>query len=341
MIELLIDSFRFSAAFLLILFGLLVFNFEKKSFRKNIFLVFIFTLISYLLAYYKDIQSFIVFFQITFFSAVSLPFFLWLASKSLFDEGFKWSKNYTILTIVLPILNFTLYTFNSIFFRTWYVHLKIIPYLITTFFILLSMYEAIKDKNNDLVSLRIKTRNIFIIFSSIIALMSIFFFFTENPMDLPNGFELLQIILIIIFILLFCYNQLLYKQLFLNKEINIEKNEIKTKESLIIEKLLNAFQEEGVFKQERITITLLSKLIGEKEYLVRKAINGEMGYTNFNTFLNHYRIKEALSILEEKNKEITFQEIAYLLGYQSVATFNRAFKKETGKTPTEYKKGVA
>ena len=33
---------------------------------------------------------------------------------------------------------------------------------------------------------------------------------------------------------------------------------------------------------------------------------------------------------------LTFQEIAFKMGYQSVATFNRAFKKEKSKTPSEY-----
>ena len=54
-------------------------------------------------------------------------------------------------------------------------------------------------------------------------------------------------------------------------------------------------------------------------------------------FLNHYRIKEACALLDSK-EDLTFQEIAYRMGYQSVATFNRAFKKETGVTPTEYRK---
>ena len=91
--------------------------------------------------------------------------------------------------------------------------------------------------------------------------------------------------------------------------------------------------------EEGLTITKLAAYTGEKEYLIRRTINGELGYTNFNSFLNHYRIGEAQRIIREE-PHLNFQEIAFRLGYQSVATFNRAFKKETGQTPTGFRASI-
>jgi len=105
----------------------------------------------------------------------------------------------------------------------------------------------------------------------------------------------------------------------------------------IIKKLIEVFENDKLYKNEGITITQLALVLNEKEYLVRRAINGELRYTNFNSFLNYYRITEACRLLKgNRLKALTFQEIAFQMGYQSVATFNRAFKKEIGKTPSEF-----
>jgi AraC-like DNA-binding protein len=37
------------------------------------------------------------------------------------------------------------------------------------------------------------------------------------------------------------------------------------------------------------------------------------------------------------NKELRVSEIAYDLGYDSLTTFDRAFKAQMGKSPTEYR----
>jgi AraC-like DNA-binding protein len=47
------------------------------------------------------------------------------------------------------------------------------------------------------------------------------------------------------------------------------------------------------------------------------------------------KIKKATDSL--RNKELRISDIAYDLGYDSLTTFNRAFKEETGKSPSEYR----
>ena len=58
----------------------------------------------------------------------------------------------------------------------------------------------------------------------------------------------------------------------------------------------------------------------------------------FRYWLMGLRIGKAISIMETENHSIT--QIAFEIGYMDLTTFERAFKKCTGVTPTEFKKRV-
>lgn len=340
MTEFLTNSFRLTALFLLIVFGVVFYSSEKYSFKKNILLLFLTTLAAYLLAYWEPVQKVNALFQITFFLSVSFPFSFWLFSKALFDDEFVWSRKFWILTLVAPLVLNILYRLNDEGSLDFYRHFKVIPYLISVVFIILAIYESMKNKENDLVLSRLKKRNVFVIFSSFLALFSVYFFFVKEPMKLPVEFELIQNMIISIFILLFFHSQFEYKKLFVENSSSKTTNNLGANEDIqkrIIDKLQMVFENEKIYTNEGITITWLSEKLNEKEYLVRRAINGELGYTNFNSFLNHYRIVESCKLISESQfRELTFQEIAFQMGYQSVATFNRAFKNEIGITPSEF-----
>lgn len=59
---------------------------------------------------------------------------------------------------------------------------------------------------------------------------------------------------------------------------------------------------------------------------------------NFFNFVNKYRIEEAKEILHSKDAEIyTIEGVAKMVGFNSKSSFNGAFKKSTGFTPSEFK----
>ena len=65
--------------------------------------------------------------------------------------------------------------------------------------------------------------------------------------------------------------------------------------------------------------------------------------TNYNKlffdFVNEYRIKKAMEMLSDTNKkDLTVLEILYKVGFNSKSSFNTAFKKHAGKTPTQFRK---
>ena len=89
-----------------------------------------------------------------------------------------------------------------------------------------------------------------------------------------------------------------------------------------------------------LTLSQLSSMMMLNSSLLSRVIN--VGYNlNFNDFINGYRIREVISRINNlQHKKITLLGIALDSGFNSKATFNRAFKKQTGKTPQEYIKSL-
>ena len=106
-------------------------------------------------------------------------------------------------------------------------------------------------------------------------------------------------------------------------------------------KLNTLMQIEKIYRREGLTIGALAEAMNEQEYKIRRLINGELGFRNFNDFLNQYRVNEACEILSNPSHDKkTILEIAYGLGYQSIGPFNKAFKEQKGTTPTAFRKGA-
>ncbi|MNY70445.1 Melibiose operon regulatory protein [compost metagenome] len=69
-------------------------------------------------------------------------------------------------------------------------------------------------------------------------------------------------------------------------------------------------------------------------------INHQLGQ-HFYDFVNTYRIENAKEILKDSSKsKVTILEILYEVGFNSKSSFNSAFRKHTGNTPTEYRKSL-
>lgn len=101
---------------------------------------------------------------------------------------------------------------------------------------------------------------------------------------------------------------------------------------------LSAYMEENKpYLDENITIKDLADEIDIPPHHLSIVINNRLS-KNFYTFINEYRIKEAVSILNDpENSDANIIAIAFKSGFNSKSTFNSVFKKITGLTPSEYR----
>jgi len=95
--------------------------------------------------------------------------------------------------------------------------------------------------------------------------------------------------------------------------------------------------EEGkAYEDPELSLTQLAKALKTNPSILSKVINQGFGQ-NFNDFINDYRVAAVKQKLEAgEYKTQTLLGIAYDCGFNSKATFNRAFKKATGVTPKEW-----
>lgn len=116
----------------------------------------------------------------------------------------------------------------------------------------------------------------------------------------------------------------------------ISRNKIVSNELEILKTKIHALMEEGIYLDSQMSLRKMATLAETNESILSKAIN--QGFDeNFNDFLNRYRIHEVIGRFQKKQYQThTLTGIATECGFNSKATFNRAFKKQMGITPTAY-----
>ncbi len=105
-------------------------------------------------------------------------------------------------------------------------------------------------------------------------------------------------------------------------------------------RLLTHLEKNKPFLNESLTIKELSAQLNiKRSQTLSEVINQDIGEC-FYDLINCYRAKEAKSYIEQSAKFSTMAELAFAVGFNSVATFNRQFKKLTGFSPKQYQKKV-
>jgi len=108
----------------------------------------------------------------------------------------------------------------------------------------------------------------------------------------------------------------------------------------ILDSITNELETNKYYSDNLASLSDLAKKIGESPHHVSQVINEKLN-KNFFELLAAYRIEEAKTILsgDRKNK-FTVEEISEMVGYNSKTAFNSAFKKISGKTPSEFRKSL-
>jgi len=106
----------------------------------------------------------------------------------------------------------------------------------------------------------------------------------------------------------------------------------------IINKLEHHMKVNEPFMDSSLSMYDLAKQINVPSRDLSIAINHNLN-KHFFDFVNEYRIKKAMEIFSNTSDDkLTVLEVLYEVGFNSKSSFNTAFKKFTGTTPSEFKR---
>lgn len=105
-----------------------------------------------------------------------------------------------------------------------------------------------------------------------------------------------------------------------------------------LQKIRQLFLKEHLYLEPDLSLAMVANKLAISSREVSQVINENEGQ-NFNEFVNHYRIEKAKALLTTSSyHHEKIATIAYDVGFGTVTSFNVAFKKQTGMTPSLYRK---
>jgi AraC-like DNA-binding protein len=94
------------------------------------------------------------------------------------------------------------------------------------------------------------------------------------------------------------------------------------------------------YSENLASLSELAKKIGASPHHVSQVINEKLN-KSFYELLAFHRVEEAKKILAgDKSNRITIEELSEMVGYNSKTAFNNAFRKISGKTPSEFRRSL-
>ncbi len=232
--------------------------------------------------------------------------------------------------------------------RFAYLLTQLTPTVLQMIFVGFAIYWAVASWRADLVETRRRTRalTVLIVGLTVIA-SSLLLRVLIDPNTIANyhaHVALIAINLAILLFLLFRVTQGDVGQYLepTNKTTQPQRPaEVPQIDPLISEalaKLRTLLEIDRIYREPGLSLKDLANRLQLPEYRLRKIIHEQLGYNNYNVFLNSYRIREACQQLRDPTMRRTpILTIALSVGYQSVNTFNRGFREHLGVTPSVYR----
>lgn len=163
-----------------------------------------------------------------------------------------------------------------------------------------------------------------------------------NMFTLPITEFSIDLLWVLFSLIIFCIGYYAMKQPELFKE---EKKEVKYKDSVLSQeefdkvktRLAYLMTSDNVYVNPELTLPDLAIMIPTTHHTLSRVINEGFNQT-FSQYINEKRVNAFLEQLQNGEKEESMLRMALNVGFNSKATFNRAFKKFTGTNPRDYLK---
>ncbi len=192
-------------------------------------------------------------------------------------------------------------------------------------------------------------QNFLLAFLALIILRILFFVFNEQWSEFGSHFwYFLSFAVVTFYVSLNGYENAIKSSIFNAEKIENpvfaqeEKNALNTIDiDFWKTKILYLLEVDKIYENPKLTLADVSKLLETNTKTISNTINSGFEM-NFNDCINQYRIESVKEKLKNgAHKKSTLLGIAFDCGFNSKATFNRAFKKSTGVSPKDYLQKLA
>jgi AraC-like DNA-binding protein len=339
--------FRFSGIGLMLFMCVFAIRDIKKSATVVYFLLAYLSLCCYFFGFTPKALNLPHDLQLT-FRILDVPFLflIWLFVLSLFKRDFKLKAFHVLIGL----------TFCALIFMermAQFGYVKMLPiwwaWLVNLFsfaFALHLLYVVIMGRNDDLIEKRRKYRAHLVYITAFVTIIVISISFILLKYKQFGYIQPTTNIIAIWPIIVWTFYALLSMDgNSFSFDTNKLSNKLSNKEKLnsrdleLQAKLENEIITKKAYLENGLSIESLAKRLGVSSYRLREFINQTLGYDNFSTFVNSYRIDAIKKIFNNPDKNhIPILTIALNNGFNSLSTFNRAFKSFESLTPSEYRK---
>jgi len=279
-----------------------------------------------------------------------LPFLIFTVVLPFFFDGFVTDRaiHYGMLTVFdsfnQELITWRHYLYGAVFILQ-FVHAA--AYIFWAFRETQELEEATKQEQSYLPAERIHTlKYLYLSSFVIIGLCSAFVLYIFLTTMWKRNMDYLYVLPMLVLVFGLAYRAMKYPNSVLLFEKKTGNSTPKYARSGLSEearrKYLQALdkklKEDKIYKRNQLRLSELAEEMQISSHHLSQIINEEK-QKNFFDFINSYRVQEAQERIA-LGKGRTLLEVALEVGFNNKNSFNSAFKKHTGMTPSSYKKGL-
>lgn len=296
----------------------------------------------------------------------------WFYTQAYFTKGFQFIKRdllhftpFILITLIIPLFSDNLLTWRSVDYgmltvfdnwnsepiTTWqyiYGSIFLVQFFHAMSYVILS-YRFVNCTENDLkqhfsdfdvVSIQWH-RTFQLIAGAVISLVTVFIlyqFITQEYRRFSDYFYVVPMSATIYVLLYHAikYPNLIFKNAIQEKSYKYEKSSLANTASTEYAQQLRALIESRkLYLQRELGLSDLANEMGISTHHLSQSIN-EILKLNFYELINQYRVEEAKNKIKSEAEKSLLQ-VAFEVGFNNKASFNNAFKKHAGMTPSEYR----
>jgi len=283
--------------------------------------------------------------------ASAVPFFFWAWTRSITDDDFRltaWPIAVAVVLLAMPLcMQFVAVALRPTHYVGWSV---ILHSLLGIAFVVAALFGVVRTWRQDMIEARRRLRWIVVVVSGVysIVVMCVELYFHDkeasSALELLNAMSLTLLLLVLCGVLLsvsdgmrtaFGWVVAQDVQLPSVQPATVNARDV---EQELVDKLQAQMTNQAAYRDANLAVSMLASTLGVHEKRLREIINGRLGFKNFPSFVNAYRLEEVrLRLADARHDRLPILTLALDAGFGSIVVFNRTFKERYSMTPTEYR----